>query len=284
MSRLFGLVSEEPVKLSCTQDSRLQSGDTIDEDSDKVPGADGWGIGFYRDQGSFLFKKASRTARTQRIASISEVVSSNIFICHLRHATTGDRKEANTHPFRWGFWLFAHLGGIHHFRRIRSRILRKLPPAYKKQIRGNTDSEYCFFLYLTLLRGQGAIKKGSIPLQAAVNGLKNFGRIMEEFHKEADVQQTPVLNFLITNGSYLIATRCGYPLYYLYHGGGALNETTYASDETSLRYELLQYDSEKKFVVVSSEKLSASQDWREVPEKHILAINSSQEIEIIPWL
>lgn len=285
MSRLFGLLCEEAVNLSCKQVSKLPTGINVEEAAaDMPPEADGWGIGFYRNRGAFLFKKASRNSRVQRITNITEVVSSSIFISHLRKATVGDRKEANTHPFRWGNWLFAHLGTISRFRKIRPRILRTLPPAYKKQIHGNTDSEHLFYLYLSMLRGEGGIKKGQIPLAAAVEGLKNFGRILEEFRRDAEIQEISVLNFLISNGTYLLALRCEHPLYYVSYEEGTTEETRFFSPTTWLEYEIVQYDPSNKIVVVASEKLTASPNWREVPEKHILAIESKQEINITPWL
>lgn len=285
MSRLFGLLCDEPVNLSCKQVLKLPTGiNEEDAVADMPPEADGWGIGFYRNKGSFLFKKASRNTRVQRIANIAEVVSSRIFISHLRKATVGDRKEANTHPFRWGNWLFAHLGTVSHFRKIRSRILRTLPPAYKKLIHGNTDSEHLFYLYLSMLRGEGGIKKGQISLSAAVDGLKNFGKILEEFRRDAEIQETSVLNFLISNGTYLLALRCEHPLYYISFEEGTTEETRFFSPVTRLEYEIVQYSPSNKMVVVASEKLTASTNWRQVPEKHILAVDCKQEINLTPWL
>lgn len=283
MSRLFGLYSEEPVKLSCIQAKEIPSWRNLGENSGNPVEADGWGIGFYKNNGSFLFKKASKSSKSQRITNITEVISSPIIVSHVRHATVGERKEANTHPFRWGLWLFAHYGKINHFRRIRSKIMRKLPSAYKKQIEGNTDSEFCFYLYLSHLKKEGAIKKGDIDLDAAIKGLKNFRNDIEEFQREADVTEMSELNFLISNGSYLIASRCGSPLYYLCSDRSNPQDTVFFSSETWLQYELIDFDPEKKLVTVSSEKLTDSTKWRVVPDNHILTINSAQEIEIIPW-
>jgi len=283
MSRLFGLFSEEPVKLSCVQATEIPTWRNLGENSGKPAEPDGWGIGFYKNRGSFLFKKASKNSKSQRLTNITEVISSPIIISHVRHATVGERKESNTHPFRWGLWLFAHYGKINHFRRIRSKIMRKLPTAYKKQIEGNTDSEFCFYLFLSYLKKEGGIKKGAIDLSAAIKGLIQFRKDIEEFQLEADVTEMSELNFLISNGSYLIATRCGKPLYYLSSDKDKPQGALFFSSQTWLQYELKDFDPEKKLVAVSSEKLTDSTRWRVVPNNHILTINSAQEIEIIPW-
>ncbi|MFC1556838.1 class II glutamine amidotransferase [candidate division KSB1 bacterium] len=279
MSRLFGLFSSHPVNLSCNLSASERSDSLI-----SIPAADGWGIGFFRNRASFLFKKAARPTGDQPLTNISEVISSNIFISHLRRANIGERKEANTQPFRWGNWLFAHQGMLTHFRKLKPRILRKLPAAYKKLIRGNTDSEHCFYLYLTMLRGEGAIKKGEIPLTAAVDGLITCGRVLHEICEDAEVEDFPTCNFLVTNGEYLLAARLGDPLYYQTRRRDDPADTKFFSKETGLQYELRNLVEDMEFTVVSSEELSASPDWQEIPDKHFISISSSQDISFTRWM
>ncbi len=105
--------------------------------------------------------------------------------------------------------MFAHCGTINQFRRIRSKILRKRPPVYKKLIRGNTDSEHLFYFCLSLLRGEGGIKWGNISLDSAVQGLQLLKTHMIDLHREAEVDEMPVMNFILSNSSYLIASQSG---------------------------------------------------------------------------
>ena len=288
MSRLFGLSCAKPVHLSCrrVQYDTNSCVSTTDSEgiSQSTSPADGWGIGFYRNQGSFIFKKVAKEKKREQFSTISEVISSNIFICHLRYGTIGGRKEVNTHPFRWGVWLFAHQGTVNQFRRIKPRILRKLPPVYKKLMQGNTDSEHCFYLYLSLLRGEGGIKKGTIQLSAAVEGLRRFGRMIAEFQKDADVEQPPELNFLISNGSYLLATRLGCPLYYLMLPGNIQNNTPFYSPTTKLEYQLIPGDGTNRIIAVASEPLVPMEGWQEVPNNRILTISAEQEVSSIQWI
>jgi len=281
MSRLFGFFGSQPVNLSCEYISESTGRRDAVLKEKKY---DGWGIGFFRNNASFLFKKAARASGDKRIANISEVISSHVFISQLRYAAIGERKEANTQPFRWGNWLFAHQGTIDHFRKVKPRILRKLPPAYKKMIRGNTDSEHCFYLFLTMLRSKGAIKKGSIPLMEAVEGLKKFGSIMSEFCEEAEIAEFPELNFLISNGEYLIVARHGNSMYFLEQEAAHAPETVFYSQETDLRYELQNIEPDMRFFIVASEKFSETSDYKEIPNNHIAYIDSSLSLQITPWV
>jgi predicted glutamine amidotransferase len=288
MSRLFGLSCAKPVHLSCRLAYREYENelDLTDKETPEQPPAspDGWGIGFYRNRGSFLFKKVTKDTAKGQFSTISEVISSHIFICHLRYATVGGRKEANTHPFRWGVWLFAHQGTIHQFRRIKPRIVRKLPTVYKQLLQGNTDSEHCFYLYLSQLRGEGGIKKGTIPLSAAIEGLRSFGKLLTEFVEDADVSQPPILNFLISNGSYLLASRFGAPLYYLTMSVEPEHTVKFYSPATHLEYELLKGEEANKIIGVATEPLAPMDTWNEVPNNHLLSITLGQKINITPWM
>jgi len=285
LSRLFGFFGMNPVNLSCSQHAVPGAVDgTEGASSQGLIEADGWGIGFFRNNGSFLFKKAARSSGVQRIASIGEVISSHIFISHLRKATVGERKEANTQPFRWGNWLLAHQGTISPFRKIRPRILRKLPSAYKKQICGNTDSEHCFYLFLTMLRGEGGIKKGEIPLKAAVGGLKKCIAAITGFYDDAEIPERPTVNLLLSNGAYLLAARQGIPLFYLLQSELDAADMTFFSRCTGLQYTIMRVEEKTRFVLIASEKLSASANWRELPENHIIAVDSSLNIDIVQWL
>jgi len=284
MSRLFGFFGEVPVNISCEHRPEPQN-DNVIENPLAFINSDGWGIGFFRNERSFLFKKPLKKKNAKDFTSISEIISSRVFISHLRFASIGEVKEANTQPFRWGNWLFAHSGTIQQFRKVKSRIIRKLPVAYKKHIHGNTDSEYCFYLYLSMLRGEGSIKKGESPLKASVEGLTNFGNVMKDIFEEAEIQKDPVMNLLISNGKYLLAARYGEPLYYYFHDGSdiKLNPKFYFS-QTNVEFNTINQDPEKKFIVISSHKDPDDSKWQEIPEKSVLSIDAGLNFDISKWI
>lgn len=277
MSRLFGFFGTDSVNLSC-----VDTGETVGS-SEKID-SDGWGIGFFKNDASFLFKKASRSSGGNRIANIAEVVSSHVFISHLRFATIGERKEANTQPFRWGSWIFAHQGTVEHFRKIKPRIARKLPQAYKKLIRGNTDSEYLFYLFLSLLREKGSIKKGEINRDDAITGMKDLGEVIEEFCDEAEVEKYPTMNILVSNGEYFIAARNGSPLYYRLMTPDMEKDTVFKSSETGLSYELQNLTDDISFALISSDKFSDSEQYIEISNNTLFSVDSSITPEMIEWV
>jgi predicted glutamine amidotransferase len=57
----------------------------------------------------------------------------------------------NTHPFQFGEHVFVHNGYIYEFEKHRNFILSHIDTKYHKHIKGKTDSEHIFYLFLSHL-------------------------------------------------------------------------------------------------------------------------------------
>lgn len=204
-------------------------------------------------------------------------VKSKSVITHLRKATIGEVKESNTQPFRYGYWLFAHSGMIAHFRKIKSLISQKLPATFKERISGNTDSEYCFYLYLYYLKGKGHIKKGDVTMGNAINALQMTSRSIDNWIKEIKSQQSSTYDFLATNGKYMLASRRGDALFYLKERWSE-NNNIFKLGNLIITIE----EDIGNFVIVSSEKLGDDRNWNEIKDNHLLAIDENINTMIYP--
>ena len=88
------------------------------------------------------FVEAARAAR------------SRVVIAHVRDASVGPVTEANTHPFVHDQWIFAHNGTVARFKdvaRVRAELEAEIDPELRRALRGETDSERCFLIFLTRL-------------------------------------------------------------------------------------------------------------------------------------
>ena len=210
MSYLLGILGENSVRIKY---SKIQEEKNFSYINDKCK--DGWGIGFYKDSVAYMVKKTGAFYDDMRILTVIDKIRTNAVVTHFRGATIGDVKESNTHPFRHGVWLFAHAGTIAHFRKIKSNILQKLPETFKEKIDGNTDSEYCFNLFLSNLKGKGYLKKGDISIEKAIDAFQETALLLNTWQNETNAEDISTYNFLTTNGRYMLAMRKGKPLYYL---------------------------------------------------------------------
>jgi glutamine amidotransferase len=81
---------------------------------------------------------------------IKDIAQSPIIIGHIRNKTIGESKIENTHPFVYENQIFVHNGFIENFEMHRNKLLRKIAAKYKPHIKGETDSEVLFYLFLTI--------------------------------------------------------------------------------------------------------------------------------------
>lgn len=127
----------------------------------KNPQKDGWGIGYFGNDGTALVSKSAKPVfrESRRFQQLASQTRSRVVIAHLRAASNPlglTRKrllaERNSQPFTDGRWLFAHNGTL----RIPREIARRLG-GYRKKVSGDNDSEIYFWQFIKFLRrGRGA--------------------------------------------------------------------------------------------------------------------------------
>ena len=81
--------------------------------------SDGWGIGYFIDEDPYLFRTSKGAAQDDSFRRFSEGLRSNTLLVHIRKATVGAIDPINSHPFRYGSWIFAHNGTIFAFDKIK---------------------------------------------------------------------------------------------------------------------------------------------------------------------
>jgi predicted glutamine amidotransferase len=178
----------------------------------------GWGIGWY-EAGDVCVRRGIMPAHADdAFVAAAREARSEIVLAHVRDASVGGVAEENTHPFVYGPWLFAHNGTVARFRRVaqvRARLEREIHPAFQRSISGDTDSERCFFLFLTRLIAR--LPAGRHPgLEdvrfALADAVEIVARIADPRSKVPSS-----LNLLVTNGQVLAVCRRGRPLHVAPH-------------------------------------------------------------------
>src|SRR5439155_16487291 len=112
---------------------------------------------------------------------LSQYVTAQTVVAHVRKASVGRVAEENTHPFQRGPWLFMHNGTLPEWEKNRPRLEALIAPALREKLRGETDSERCFLLFLTrLMRRCDADAADLDSAAAALNETVSFLRQMAE--------------------------------------------------------------------------------------------------------
>jgi glutamine amidotransferase len=136
MCRVFGAVASDPISVRHELVEAANPMIRLSEDHDS-----GWGMAAYRDVGQAapLTERFAIAAHNDNRFDAATDMRGRIFNVHVRRATLGGLSEANTHPFEFGPYTFAHNGTILNYRSL-------LRPGMVEPF-GETDSE-CFFLRL----------------------------------------------------------------------------------------------------------------------------------------
>lgn len=152
MCRLFLFTSRVSLKV---QRSLVKAENALQTQSREHP--HGWGIAYYLTGQSEPHRiRSIESAHTDdRFERVSEFLTSNAVVAHVRKATVGPLSLENTHPFKYGGWIFCHNGTLFGFDAVKDVIHQRVNPRFLPLLEGSTDSETLFYLVLTMLEDLG---------------------------------------------------------------------------------------------------------------------------------
>ncbi len=204
-------------------------------------GASGWGLGFYHGDEVLHKKRPVQEGDLLDWEQIAGGVRSDCAILHLRQPTVGDFRPENAHPFRMRSWTFAHRGTIERFDSMRKRFAETIPDFLRRNIRGQTDSEFLFHAILSFLHDAGQLDNPDVSHGQLLPAVSAAITLVDRFCAEVGTK-TGQLGFLLTNGRSMVAFRDGAPMAYVERQGLHDPPEDYApppTGSTQLRYVLV---------------------------------------------
>ncbi|VEB36800.1 glutamine amidotransferase [Legionella sainthelensi] len=234
----------------------------ISQESHTVTNGDGFGVGWYTpfDKNPALFASLFPAWNDQNLSYLANKTRSSLFFAHVRAASTGGISHFNCHPFIYKNWLFMHNGLIPHFEKIKRQIHHLLEDDIYNWIKGTTDSELIFALFLQLSK-QVKIKNSQDIHAVLLEALTLINNLVKKKYQKA----VCYFNICITDGKHLVAFRyCT--------SSKAKPETMYfCRDKKSI----------SEYVIIASEKLSTKGfEWKIIPRNHSLLIESDFNLSL----
>ncbi|MCY1045536.1 class II glutamine amidotransferase [Corallococcus sp. bb12-1] len=275
MSAILAALSSDPNLLRCEL-HRLTHQVVLRPDGH----ANALGVGSYAQEEVLLRRLAPGTDVT--LDDLGPPHESEAVLFHAGRLPPGRSPEENTQPFRARHWLFAHQEPLPDFAPLRAQLLARVPEHLQRQVRGATDSEVLFALFLTRLRDSGRTDDPRLEPAVAGRLLRDTVREVEDALVEAGRVRTPPLNLVATNGAVLLATRCGEsPLYYTRLEGSAECAHCGVDANTPETQPAVGAHRRRRTVVVASH-VTRTQGWVELSPGTTLVVGTDLQVQHLP--
>ncbi len=218
-------------------------------DESNRPNPDGWGFAFRRGEKIELVKKTVPAFEDEDFIKAARQMKGELAFAHVRRKSQGETKVHNTHPFLHEEWMFMHNGNIPNFPSCKRELTRLLHGSDRILTKGATDSEFLFKYFIYWFQKKASCNSNCI--------LEIIHEIIERIIGITTPEEFPqlALNFMLTNGKYLIGYR--------------LHRGLYITREDGALY-------------VASEPIDTRHHWEEIPENHFLICQSPTHIRTIP--
>jgi len=198
----------------------------------------------------------------------------------VRAATIGNLRTENTHPFRYRQWLFAHTGTIDGFSHLRDRLVESVPEFLLRNLRGDTDSELLFHLFLSFLHDAGELVDATIAPAATRAAVRSTLALVDRLCQE-EGSYIPPLNLLVSDGEQIVgAHRSASMAYHLVRGKADLERLL---GEDMLRQVRIPDMASCRFCLIASDfDNEPSANWARVAPQSIVTVTRTDEPTVEP--
>ena len=238
---------------SLIEQSRQAVKGLVAEDGTVAPpftNGDGFGLGWYgsREEPG-VYRNVMPAWGDPNLRDLAGQIETGHFLAHVRAATGTPVQQTNSHPFRYGRWLFVHNGFVADFEHLRHEMILALDSSVFENVHGSTDSELLFHLALNFGLEED-------PLGA----LERMAGFVEALGRSHGVEEPLQMTVGLSNGERIYAVR--------YASGPAVNSLYISRDARDIRAICpdLQFDrlTDKSRAIVS-EPIDDLPFWVEVP-------------------
>lgn len=277
--------------LTQSYDSRLRL------DSRRPVNGDGFGVGWYTTPelgpDPCIFTSTLPAWNCVNLERLAPKTASHLIFAHVRATTEGSLAETNCHPFQYNTLMWMHNGNIGAWSYVKRRLVESLADRWYYALKGTTDSEYAFVLFLDALEKEG-VDPGAEPeggfgpkllrraMKRTIARINEFVKAVPAEHKLPDVETRSLLNFAVTDGYSVVVTRyvssktdAAASLYYS-------SGTAWVEGKVKGQFKMERRDKASDVVLVASEPLTFERhNWLSVPTNTIVTI-SNQTVFVKP--
>lgn len=226
----------------------------------------GWGMGFFQNGEVLLRRRPSDDRPLVDPIESGIEMRTDAAIGLVRVAPTGTLRTEDTQPFRYRSWLYAQSGAVHGFDRLGPSLNEAVAAFLRPNVRGDTDAELCFYLFLTFLHQAGGLDAPRIDPISVSASLRASLSLVD--HLSAAEGYPPAdLDLVTSDGEHLFAVhRSGGMAYRTFDGGHDVARLL--SGEAPLVARPPRID-QARYTVIASPVAPATRAWTTLPSRVI---------------
>ncbi|KAG8815298.1 hypothetical protein FRC17_000751 [Serendipita sp. 399] len=258
---------------------------------------DGFGVGWYdtseevSDSEPCIFTSITPAWNNANLTRIAEKIRSRLVFGHVRATTAGSLSQDNCHPWRHGRLMWMHNGGIASFEVLKRSLQALLPDDIFSIPQGNTDSEWAFALFLSILakhiHPKPLLSPDPIPHLVLRQAMLDTIHQLNTLAQKHGITEPSLLNFCITDGQTVIATRYVSSrtdeAASLYYSSGTTFSEYGGTDGSGGHYRMSKSDKRENIIMIASEPLTFEKaDWREIPTNTMVVVTPKMNLLQIP--
>ncbi|MCU0690616.1 MAG: class II glutamine amidotransferase [Polyangiaceae bacterium] len=234
----------------------------------------GWGLGFYQ-AGEVLLRKRPWDEREEiSVSALARDVRTDVLVGNVRSINFGEARTQNTQPYRFRNWLFAHAGTTAEFLRLRERLIASIPDFLRRNVRGDTDSELLFHLFLSFLHDAGHLR-GATPRPATTEALRGSRAVIDRLSREEGAEDAGPMGLIVSNGEYVAGLNRGAHMAFRVIHGSEDIEALLPDD--GLRRRRLPDMARVRFTILASEVPEPRPGWTLLPDRSTVVLGRLDE-------
>lgn len=244
----------------------------------------GWGIGFYQGGEVLMRRRPIDDHPTIEIGKVAGDVRADVLVGHVRNATVGALRTENSHPFRYRQWLFAQTGTLPAFDTIRERLVESVPAFLRSSIRGETDAEILFYVFLSFLHDAGRLNDAVVEAAQVRDALRSSVAVVDGMAAEVGAAPASV-NLMVADGESVHALNRGAQMGYRVLSGKADAEALIGDDLalrrrtpelSQMHFLLLASDFDDDWSLAASNPTGHSR-WHVLPDRATVSLERGKD-------
>lgn len=248
------------------------------EEREEPLNGDGFGVSWYAHDVSerpATFKDITPAWNNLNLLNLAPVTKSSCILAHIRAASPGlPVIQLNCHPFTWRHYTFMHNGYLEGFQRYKRALLRDLSDESFELVKGSTDSEHIFGIFVDRLR---ALERDD-PTEAMHIALQQTIESVESYRRQAGIEGSSFLNLAVSDGHAAVVSR------FVSDPQEKANTLyVHVGNRFVCRDGVcLMPGDGRGAILIASEPLHDSDDWIGVPNNHMVIVDREREFRFVP--